>query len=163
MAENQPGPITAKQRRARRQRCRRVADRVGFVGRVEYRHVFSSSGGAQYGIGRTPAEDLLLVYAEAFVRDADPEDFSLEAILAHERGHQILYRHSRLARLMAIRISPPTEEILASLLGSLVVEAPVDQGALISKAVFEAIQCRIQPDDAARLVSRLRGDLEPLL
>ena len=38
-------------------------------------------------------EDLLIVYAEAFAKEADPEDFSLTAILAHERGHQILARH----------------------------------------------------------------------
>jgi hypothetical protein len=51
---------------------------------VEYRHVYSQTGGAQYGRGNTPEEDLLTVYAEAFERDADPQDFSLEAMIAHE-------------------------------------------------------------------------------
>jgi hypothetical protein len=55
--------------------------------------VLSNAGGAQFGLGSSPARDLLVVYAEAFLRDADPEDFSLEALLAHECGHQIVYRN----------------------------------------------------------------------
>jgi hypothetical protein len=82
----------------------RVARVLGFVGRVEYRHVYSQTGGAQYGRGTVEANDLLTVYAEAFERDANPEDFSLEAILAHERGHQLLARHPRLAK----RWPPPS-------------------------------------------------------
>jgi hypothetical protein len=35
---------------------------------------------AQYGRGSTPEDDMLTVYAEAFERDADPDDFALEAI-----------------------------------------------------------------------------------
>ena len=50
---------------------------------------FTAKRAAQYARGSTAHEDLLTVYAEAFERDADPEDFSLEAILAHERGHQL--------------------------------------------------------------------------
>lgn len=57
-----------------------MARALGFVGRVEYRHVYSASGGAQYGHGAEVESDLLTVYAEAFDRDADPEDFSLSAI-----------------------------------------------------------------------------------
>lgn len=60
---------------------------MGFRGVVEYRHVYSQAGGAQYGLAATEDEDLLIVYAEAFDRDADPEDFALESIGAHERGH----------------------------------------------------------------------------
>src|SRR6478736_5587006 len=74
------------QRRARRNRVARIANVLGFVGRVEYRHVYSQTGGAQYGRGSTPEADLLTVYAEAFERDADSEDFSLEAMIAHECG-----------------------------------------------------------------------------
>ena len=51
---------------------------------MEYRHVYSQTGGAQYGQASTETEDLLTVYAEAFERDANPEDFSLEAIVAHD-------------------------------------------------------------------------------
>lgn len=76
------------------------------MGRVEYRHVYSQTGGAQYGRGTTAADDLLTVYAEAFERDADPEDFSLGAILAHERGHQLLARHPRIAKRVR-GASPP--------------------------------------------------------
>src|SRR5436309_10639312 len=105
MATPEPRPLSAGQRRARRRRVARLARAFGFVGRVEYRHVFSQTGGAQYGRGSTAEEDLLTVYAEAFERDADPEDFSLEAILAHERGHQLLVRHPRIAQRVAGRLS----------------------------------------------------------
>jgi hypothetical protein len=96
---------------------------VGFVGRVEYRHLYSQTGGAQYGLATTAEDDLLTVYAEAFDRDADPDDFSLESIIAHERGHQLLARHPRLTRNMPRGWSGVTEEIVASLVGSLLVEA----------------------------------------
>jgi hypothetical protein len=57
---------------------------LGFVGRIEYRHVNSRFGGAQYVPGAAANEDSLILFAEAFDRDADPDDFSLEAIIAHE-------------------------------------------------------------------------------
>src|SRR5947209_14952001 len=98
MATPTPRPLTPAEGRARRNHVARLARSMRFVGRVEYRHVYSQTGGAQYGRGAMPADDLLTVYAEAFERDADPEDFSLEAILAHERGHQLLARHPRIAR-----------------------------------------------------------------
>src|SRR5438552_14878754 len=97
MATPSPRPLTPAEQRARRSRVARIAQALGFIGRIEYRHVFSQTGGAQYGRGSTADEDLLAVYAGAFERDADPEDFSLEAILAHERGHQLLARHPRIA------------------------------------------------------------------
>lgn len=76
MAPPRPRPITASERLARQQRAAHIARRMGFVGRVEYRHVFSQAGGAQYGLATAPEQDLLTVYAEAFTRDADPDDFS---------------------------------------------------------------------------------------
>jgi hypothetical protein len=88
---------------------------------VEYRHVYSQTGGAQYCRGNTHEEDLLTVYAEAFERDADPDDFSLEAMIAHECGHQILAWHHRIAKRVA-GISEASEEILASLLGAMICE-----------------------------------------
>src|SRR5438552_1583420 len=102
--------LSAAAKRARTSRILRIARQLGFVGTVEYRHVFSQSGGAQYGQARTAAEDVLIVYAEAFDRDANPDDFSLDAILAHERGHQLLARHPRVARMTAGRISSGSEE-----------------------------------------------------
>ncbi len=60
---------------ARRDRAVRVARSFGFVGHVEYRHVHSQTGGAQYGQGSTGEEDLLTVYAEAFESPCRPERF----------------------------------------------------------------------------------------
>jgi hypothetical protein len=59
--------------------------------------VYAQTGGAQYGRGTVAGGDLLWLSAEAFERDADPDDFSLRAMIAHERGHQLLARHPRLA------------------------------------------------------------------
>jgi hypothetical protein len=87
MGKISPRPLTPLEQRSRRRRIGRIARELRFVGRVEYRHVYSQTGGAQYGVASTTEDDLLTVYAEAFERDADPQDFSLEAILAHERGH----------------------------------------------------------------------------
>src|SRR5436853_251657 len=96
MPLRQPPKINLAELNGRVRRIREIADRLGFVGRVEYDHVYSGTGGAQFGLGPTPADDLLAVYAEAFDRDANPEDFSLEAILAHERGHQLFFRSPQL-------------------------------------------------------------------
>lgn len=71
---HEPEPISATEHRAR---IRRIGRRLGFIGRVEYRHVYSHSGGARYGTGPSIDDDLLALYAEAFERDADPADFSL--------------------------------------------------------------------------------------
>jgi hypothetical protein len=49
--------------------------------------VYSQSGGAQYGPGAEAGLDLLTVYAEAFDQNADPDNYSLSAIIAHERGY----------------------------------------------------------------------------
>ena len=77
-----PRPITLAESLARRKRVAQLARDFGFVGLVEYRHVYGRTGGAQYGQGETVAQDVLTVFAEAFERDADPEKFSLEAIIA---------------------------------------------------------------------------------
>src|SRR5437868_2561932 len=100
MATRSPPHLNAAQRRARGNRVVQIAQELGFIGHVEYRHVYSQTGGAQYGRGSNEDDDLLTVYAEAFERDANPEDFSLEAMIAHERGHQLLARHRRLAKRM---------------------------------------------------------------
>jgi hypothetical protein len=119
MAKRSPRAISAAQFRTREKRVQFIAKAVGFVGNVEYRHVYSQTGGAQYGRGGTQRADLLTVYAEAFERDADPEDFFLEAMIAHERRHQILARHPRIAKRVA-GVSEAGEEILASLLGAII-------------------------------------------
>ena len=162
MATRSPDPIPPAESRRRRARILRVARAVGFVGRVEYRHVYSQTGGAQYGRGAGEAADLLSVFAEAFERDADPDDFSLPAIIAHERGHQLLARHPRLSVRLA-GVTLPAEEVLASLLGALVLSPGPDLDALIAKATVEVLAGGREPEDAVRLVDDLWGTLGELL
>src|SRR5258708_2127954 len=121
MREHQPEPISATERRARIQRVTRIAHRLGFVGQIEYRHVYTRSGGAQYRIGSSAEHDLLVVYAEAFERDVDPNDFSLEAMIAHERGHQLIERDPNVRTIYRHLPSESFEEFLASAVGSLLV------------------------------------------
>lgn len=128
-------PISPAEVKARTKRVLAVARKLGFVGAVQYRHAISASGGAIYCLGPTIDEDMLVVYAEAFARDAAGDDFSLEAIIAHERGHQLLHRHERLRRVRPKEISETTEEVLASLLGALITPVPVDSRTLEMKAV----------------------------
>jgi hypothetical protein len=163
MAIPSPLPLPSAERRARRNRVARLARELGFIGRIEHRHVYSQSGGAQYGRGSTVAEDLLTVYAEAFERDADPEDFSLNAILAHERGHQLLARHPRIAKRVTGRISTASGEILASLLGAMICAAEADRDALVAKATVELLNHGEKLEVATRQLQELWDLLEALL
>jgi len=106
---------------------------------------------------------LLTVYAEAFERDADPEDFSFEAILAHERGHQLLARHPRIAERVAGRISAAGEEILASLIGAMICPAEADRDALVAKATVELLSHGETLEVATRRLQELWALLEALL
>ena len=99
----------------------------------------------------SPEQDLLIVYAEAFDRDADPDDFSLECILAHERGHQLLARHPRLTRNLPATWSGVTEEIVASLLATLLLDGEEDQRNRLLKAVFLQPRIRVWNPNARRL------------
>ena len=101
--------------------------------------------------------------ADAFERDADPHDFSLEAILAHERGHQLIVWHSQLSRILAKGIELVSEEILASLIGSLIVESEQDRRDLYYKALYEAVAHGIDSTHAIRLLHELRLLLEKAL
>jgi hypothetical protein len=125
--------------------------------------VYSRAGGAPYGQARVAQEDQLLVFAEAFERDADPEEFSLTAILAHERGHQILARHPRIAKRVAGRVGDVGEEILASLLGSLICRDETDRDALVAKAAAELVARGVSADDAVDKLQQLRDIFEALL
>jgi hypothetical protein len=118
MEEKPPSPISAAEHGTRQNRLERIARQLGFVGIVEYRHVSTTSGGAQYWMGPTVKHDVLVAFAKAYERDGNPDDFSLEAIIAHERGHQLLCRHELLRRNTPKEMSPLTEEILASLVGA---------------------------------------------
>ncbi|HWE36985.1 MAG TPA: hypothetical protein VG406_10500 [Isosphaeraceae bacterium] len=158
MSSQSPKPLSVAELRRRRARARRLAGDVGFVGRVEYRHIASQSGGAQYGRGVGDKGDILMVYAEAFDRDADPEDFSLRAIIAHERGHQLLARHPRLSAHLA-GVSLAAEEVLASLLGAMALGAGPDRDALVAKATAEVLAGGAAPEAAVRLVAELWDEL----
>ncbi|MBI4606082.1 MAG: hypothetical protein HY721_29295 [Planctomycetes bacterium] len=107
--------------------------------------------------------DLLILYADAFERDADPDDFTLEAIIAHERGHQLLNRHPKLQTILAGRQSAVSEETLASLIGALIVQSAADRHSLVLKALADAVQCGMQTEEAARVVAQLTSYLETLL
>lgn len=148
--------------RARRNRAARIARELGFVGRIEYRPVYSQTGGAQYGRGSSQEADLLAVYAEAFERDADPEDFSLEAMIAHECGHQILARHPRIAKRVA-GVSEASEEILASLLGAMICKNDTDRVTLYAKAIAELLDRGQRVEAANRQLQELWDLLEALL
>lgn len=163
MATSPPQPLSPAALRARRSRIIRIARQLGFVGQVEYRHVYSRTGGAQYGQGSVANRDLLTVFVEAFERDADPSDFSLAAILAHERGHQIVARHERISQRVAGRISADAEEIVASLLGAIIVQDESDKDCLMGKAIVELINRGEVAEIAVRRLRELRDLLEELL
>ena len=132
------------------------------MGEVEYRHVYSQTGGAQYGRGNTEGVDLLTVYAEAFERDADTEEFSLEAMISHERGHQLMARHPRIAKRVA-GVSEASEEILASLLGAMICDDDNDRVTLFAKALAELLDHGQSVESANRQLQGLWDVLEELL
>lgn len=161
MPKRSPRPISKAQLLAREDRVKLIAKKFGFVGTVEYRHVYSQTGGAQYGRGSTPESDLLTVYAEAFERNADPEDFSLEAMIAHECGHQILARHPRIAKRVA-GVSEAGEEILASLLGAMICNNETDVNTLYGKAIAELLNHGQAVETATRQLQLMWELLESL-
>jgi hypothetical protein len=160
---HEPKPISATEHRARIRRITRIGRHLGFVGRVEYRHVYSRSGGAQYGIGPSAEDDLLVLYAEAFERDADPADFSLEALIAHECGHQRLIRNPHLRTILAKFPGEPFEEILASLVGSLLLGESESAQTLVWKATAELGQLGMTAASTVHFVERLRQLLRHFL
>lgn len=162
MATHSPPSLSESQLLERQNRIANIAEALGFGGNVEYRHVYSQTGGAQYGRGCKESEDLLIVSAEAFERDADPEDFSLEAMIAHERGHQILARHRQLAKRV-IGISVASEEILASLVGAMICYNDVDRDTLYAKAFTDLLGFGQTPESATRQLQDLWELLEEYL
>ena len=111
----------------------------------------------------TIEQDVLLVYAEAFRRDAAGDDFTLPAIIAHERGHQILCRHERIRRNLPAPMSAVTEEVLASLIGSLIVHETRDSEMLVLKALAELMDRGMRAADASRRVEDILSYLEAVL
>lgn len=160
---SEPPPMSASEQRARLRRVKRIARRLGFTGRAEYRHVYSPSGGAQFCTGPSADEDLLVVYAKAFERDADPDDFSLEAIIAHECGHQQLIRSPGLRKVMAKFPGEPFEEILASLVGSLLLGESESAQTLVWKATAELGELNLTAANTVHFIERLRRLLRHFL
>ena len=163
MPSHQPPPISTIELKRREHLVKELAARLGFRGRVQYLHVLSQSGGAQFGLGRTIEEDVLAVYAEAFLRDADPRDFSLPAIVAHECGHQVIFRHRAFRVWASGNLPEAAEEVVASIIGALLVEAAEDHDALMDKAFDEAMICGLHPHRAKAFVNNLKLILEALL
>jgi hypothetical protein len=83
-------------------------------------------------------------------------------MIAHERGHQLLARHSRLAKRVA-GISEASEDILAPLLGAMICEADADRITLIAKATAELLDCGQRAESAIRQLQELWDLLEALL
>jgi hypothetical protein len=156
-------PISSAEFDARLDRVVAIARGLGFVGEVHYRHGNTTSGGATYCLAPAIEQDTLIVYAAAFSRDASGDDFSLEAIIAHERGHQLLYRNERLLRVRPKEMSETTEEVLASLVGSLIVQNDRDGELLEMKALFELMKFGIKMSDALQLVKKNLRLLEGIL
>jgi hypothetical protein len=83
-------------------------------------------------------------------------------MIAHERGHQILARHPRIAKRVA-GISEGSEEILASLLGAMICNADADQVTLLAKACAELLDHGQSIESANRQLQDLWDLLETLL
>jgi len=76
---------------------------------------------------------------------------------------ELLARHPRLTRLTQPIVAWVTEEILASLLGSLLVENEKDQKDLLLKAAGEATDRGMDAQRASLFLTRLREILEKYL
>ncbi len=60
-------------------------------------------------------------------------------------------------------MSAVTEEVLASLLGSLIVEHPRDGESLVLKALAELVEHGMPPNEASRHVEEILSYLEAIL
>jgi hypothetical protein len=161
--KDQPDPISATEMDARLRRVMTISVDLGFVGSVEYRHVYSRSGGSQYGIGTSAEHDIMVLYAEAFERDADPEDYNLDALIAHECGHQKLLRDPKMKAVFARFPGPALEEVLASLIGSLLLDEGESANTLLMKAIAELSGMGLADNDAVHFAEQMRRILEDLL
>jgi hypothetical protein len=94
------------------------------------------------------------------VRDADPDDFSLEALIAHECGHQAVFRNAAWQQVLPERMTSAAEEVLASVIGSVLVDDRADREDLMLKSIDDALQCGLDLTDACNLVFELRRLLE---
>lgn len=163
MTHNPPKPITLTERARRIDLVRQLAKKLRFCGRVEYHHRFSSAGPAQIRFGSKIVDDVMRVFAQAFDWSEDSQHFSPEAIMAHECGHQVFHRHRHLRRWFGSDISESHEEIVASLIGSLLVTSAADNDALRDKALGDALEAGTNPVDVTAMINGLRKFLEFML
>ena len=91
------------------------------------------------------------------------EDFSLNAILAHECGHQLVFRHPKLSRWLQGKVTPLSEEALASLIGSLLVSDVDDHNNLTMKSICDVVNCGVETSRAHKLILSVRSVLEAIL
>lgn len=84
-------------------------------------------------------------------------------MIAHERGHQLLSRHPRLAAKQA-GMSATVEEVLASLIGAWVVGPGAERDMLIDKAAADLLDAGATAEAVTRHIERwweLLGELLP--
>ena len=158
--KDQPEPISAKDADARLARIIAISVQLGFTGSVQYRHVYSQSGGAQYCIGPTADDDIMVVYAEAFEFDADPEEYNLDAMIAHECGHQRIIRNPKVRGIWAKFPSAAFEEVLASLVGAVLLGDTASARTLVWRAATELSDMGMPDSGAVLLVERVKHFLE---
>ena len=100
------------------------------------------------------------VFAQAFDWVGDPREYSLEAIMAHECGHQVFHRHRWLRRWFGSELSESREEVIASLIGALLVASVSDHDALRDKAVGDALMAGMSLTEAAAFIAGINQALE---
>ncbi len=104
----------------------------------------------------------MVLYAEAFERDANPADFNLEALIAHECGHQRLHRDQKYWLVME-KFPENFEEILASLVGALLLGESESSETLVWKATMELGNLGVSPESVTRFIDRLQKLLRSCL
>ena len=159
--KDQPEPILPAENAARLVRITDIARSLGYQGKVEYRHLYGQSGGAQYCIGPSADDDIIVAYAEAFERDADPDDYKLDAQIAHECGHQRLHRDPKFRPVVAQYPGDDYEEILASLIGSRLLGATDSAQTLVLRATAELSDMGMSNEDVVLTLDHLGQILEP--
>ena len=105
----------------------------------------------------------MILCAEAFERDADPDDYDLDAIIAHECGHQRLHRVPELRAIMEQYPGEAFEEILASFVGCILMGEAESAWMLLSRATSELGDLGIPSEVCALLSLRITRQLEKYL
>ncbi len=94
---------------------------------------------------------------------ADPDDFGLDSLIAHECGHQRLIRDHDLRKILLTFPGEELEEILASLVGSILLGETESAKTLVWKATAELGNLRIAGAGAVQMIERFRRLLRNFL